>query len=323
MPNRMVRDGFVDSERVNNLDYDEECFYHRLILKSDDAGRFDCRLDFLRSQLFPLGYKTHSDPVARGMDGCAREGLIVVYEVAGKKYVQITNWRKCGAAKISRWPAPDGTYDIHFVMMDTPQGMKLFVDTSIRSADLTRCTPFIDSTQDEDEDEDGKSRPGSDRVGMGSTTNLPLEAKIYKKHPVLEQLHECIFLRGISLEQYLRAKQARSPYMDFKKASDEVVRRAELEGFVKKPAIFLDNQWSYWEKDNAEIIGRRAKKGAKVLQSINDMADAVFELKRTPGDESKERLARMSGDFIEEFGEKAHQKAVDMATKKLEGCSAS
>lgn len=170
MPNRLIREGLVDSERVNNLDYDEECFYHRLLLKADDAGRYDGRLQVLRSHLFPLGYKTHSDPVLRGIDGCQREGLIKVYEVVAHEYIQVTNWRKAGAAKISKWPGADGTYAIRFVMMPTNQGPKEFVDTSVRSLDMKRIssssTPLVNSedTIYEDEDGDGKVQPGTEGV---------------------------------------------------------------------------------------------------------------------------------------------------------------
>ena len=136
-----MREGFVDSERVNNLDYDEECFYHRLLLKADDAGRYDGRIEILRSILFPLGYKTHSDPVKRGLDGCDREGLIFSYDVAGKPFLQVTNWRRCSNAKLSKWPDQNGDYTIRFVKMDTNQGIKDFVDTSVRSADQGRVSP--------------------------------------------------------------------------------------------------------------------------------------------------------------------------------------
>ena len=54
MPNRILREGILDSDRVNKLSWGAEVFYRRLMSVVDDFGRFDARIDLLKSKLYPL-----------------------------------------------------------------------------------------------------------------------------------------------------------------------------------------------------------------------------------------------------------------------------
>jgi hypothetical protein len=339
MPNTLIREGFVDSEKVNNLDYDEECFYHRLLLRVDDAGRFDGRLDILRSILFPLGYKTHSDPVARGLDGCQREGLILCYVIADHPYIQVTNWKRRGNKKVSRCPGPDGTYEIRYVTMRTDRGPQEFVDTGVRSSDICRLVDShleVTTDGDGDGDGDGKTRSHPDGMPMASTSHpdgipaspddgvpplgegetMPtiLPASVYERHPLLRVLHQCIYLRGITLEQYLMARKSRSRDMDFLAATQEVVRRAELDGKVDRPARFLDKEWSYWEKDHAAQIADRAEKRRIKNKEFHAIVDAMLKV----GDEVQ--LERMKEEYRRVWGterlERAERKAAKIKDEK-------
>ena len=314
MPNRLVRDGFVDSDRVNNLDYDEECFYHRLILCCDDAGRFDGRLQRLRSALFPLGYKTNSDPVIRGVDGCQREGLILVYDIDSKPFLQVTNWQMCGKSKLSKFPGPDGTFDIRYVLKETKSGQKKFLDTSIRSGEMasnpSQTLPFK-RYGDGDGDGDGRSAPHGDGVAMGSASTLPSKEEMYKKHPCLQLLHDCELFKSLSLEQYLLCLRARSPHINYKKAFEEIIRRALLQVDIKKPAAFIDSQLSYWETDHRDEIHRRKEQYDRLQSEINTMVETIVEL----NGQDDERLTRMRKEFermngmdaMAQAGAKAHE----------------
>ena len=51
MPDRIVRQGILTSDRVNQLDWGAECFYRRLMSIVDDYGRYDARPAVLRAQL--------------------------------------------------------------------------------------------------------------------------------------------------------------------------------------------------------------------------------------------------------------------------------
>lgn len=103
---RIIREGFVDSEKVSALSWRAECFYHRLLLVADDYGLFDARPTILRTRLFPM----HLDKVSnQDIQGCLREaedaGLVRIYCVKGKDYVQIINFGQRRQSK-PKFPLP-------------------------------------------------------------------------------------------------------------------------------------------------------------------------------------------------------------------------
>ena len=51
MPTRLLREGILDSERVNRLNAAEEVFYRRLMSKVDDHGFYDARSAILRAYI--------------------------------------------------------------------------------------------------------------------------------------------------------------------------------------------------------------------------------------------------------------------------------
>ena len=324
MPNRIIRDGFVDSERINNLDYDEEVFYHRLLLSADDAGRLDGRIQKLSTTLFPLGYKTNSDVVRRGLDGCLREGLLFLYRVASKEYLQVTNWAKCGASLVSKCPDQNGDFTIRFVKKNTKQGLKDYIDTSIRSADTELLvTPSIldkKIKEDGDGDVDGKSAPHTDGVPMGSDTdgdNLPYGEEIYRNHKGLEILHGSEALKGLTVEQFVQAKkgppQGRSKYLDYGIAFQEIARRADLEGKVTKPGAFVDKQLTYWQKDNKALIAKCKKAQQDREKEINKFADVIEEFAGAETTGDIQRFKRLKDDFIKSRGKVSFNAAQHIA----------
>ena len=107
----MIREGFLDSEKVAALSWRTECFFHRLLLVADDYGLFDARPMVLRTRLFPL----HLDKVSnQDIQDCLHEtegaGLVRVYCVGGKDYVQIINFGQRRQSK-PRFPLPPGGGD--------------------------------------------------------------------------------------------------------------------------------------------------------------------------------------------------------------------
>lgn len=105
---RMIREGFLDSEKVAALSWRTECFFHRLLLVADDYGLFDARPTVLRTRLFPL----HLDKVSnQDIQDCLHEteeaGLVRAYCVRGKDYVQIINFGQRRQSK-PKFPLPDG-----------------------------------------------------------------------------------------------------------------------------------------------------------------------------------------------------------------------
>lgn len=104
----MIREGFLDSEKVAALSWRTECFFHRLLLVADDYGLFDARPTVLRTRLFPL----HLDKISnQDIQDCLHEteeaGLVRAYCVGGKDYVQIINFGQRRQSK-PKFPLPDG-----------------------------------------------------------------------------------------------------------------------------------------------------------------------------------------------------------------------
>jgi hypothetical protein len=131
MPNCLIRHGWVDSERIDRLTGDEERFFLRLMLNADDAGRFDGRPEILRARLFPLKFDLRSKDVEAWRDRCATEGLLIPYPWDGKPYLQILRFQRRGRGETSKYPGPDGSFEIAYVARSTPEGKKEFVTSSL------------------------------------------------------------------------------------------------------------------------------------------------------------------------------------------------
>ncbi len=139
MPNRILRDGYVDSDSVASLSDWTHRVYSNLLVKCDDAGRFDGRREILRSHLFPLGTSRRNEDFDKALTEMEKAGLLVRYEWNGKPYLQLTKWQRCGKAIHSRFPWSDGSYAIEYLSRDTRDGRKEFVKTSISDPIATPC----------------------------------------------------------------------------------------------------------------------------------------------------------------------------------------
>lgn len=106
MPNRIVREGILSSERVEKLDPPAEVFYRRLLSKVDDHGLYDARPSMLRASLYPLRIdRVREADCTRWLAACQMAGLIVLYEADGKPYLQVldTKWQ---ARSDPKYPLP-------------------------------------------------------------------------------------------------------------------------------------------------------------------------------------------------------------------------
>lgn len=96
MPSRLLREGILTSERIDQLDPGAEVFYRRLMSKVDDHGLYDARPSILRAHLFPLRVdRVREADIARWIAACEKAGLIVLYQHAGKALLQMldTGWQ--------------------------------------------------------------------------------------------------------------------------------------------------------------------------------------------------------------------------------------
>lgn len=131
MPNRLIREGFLDSESIAALSESAECFYHRLLLVVDDAGRTDGRPGILRARLYPLGTERGVEDILRLLRECEARGLLLYYTCHDKPYIQLARWQRPGHSVHSKWPWVDGSFRVVWVKRETRDGMKEFVATSL------------------------------------------------------------------------------------------------------------------------------------------------------------------------------------------------
>jgi hypothetical protein len=106
MPSRIIRDGWVESERINQLDAPSERFFLRLCLRADDYGRYHGNPTLLKSNLFPLREDVRSTDIPRLIAACETAGLLRCYDVAGKRYLEIPKFDQRMRAKVSKFPDP-------------------------------------------------------------------------------------------------------------------------------------------------------------------------------------------------------------------------
>lgn len=112
MPNRIIREGILSSDSVNKLSAVEEVFYRRLMSVADDFGRYDGRPEVIAASCYPLRYGTiKTEEIELWKRACEDAGLIRCYEVLGRSFLQIENFRQKTRAKSSKYPSPTDSID--------------------------------------------------------------------------------------------------------------------------------------------------------------------------------------------------------------------
>ena len=146
MPNRIIRDGILSSERVDGLSLGAEVFYRRLLSVVDDYGRFTANLRLLRSSCYPLRFDHVTDRQIKGWLGeCGESALVLPYTVNQKPYLEVQDFRQQVRAKCSKYPQPptsaqqmpinciaDATQKISNAHLDEVVGVDEVVDVGVR-----------------------------------------------------------------------------------------------------------------------------------------------------------------------------------------------
>ena len=110
MPNRILKETITTSCEINQLSAYEERFFYRLIVICDDFGRAEARTPILRAKCFPLKLdKVKEKDVEKWLSGLINAGLVELYSVNDKLYLQMVTWDKHQhrRAKTSKFPGPE------------------------------------------------------------------------------------------------------------------------------------------------------------------------------------------------------------------------
>jgi DNA-binding transcriptional ArsR family regulator len=110
MPNRTLKETICTSETIEALTPSEEVTFYRLLVSVDDYGRADARPQILLTKLYPLKIgKMSAKDVAKHIAKLEEVGLLYLYEVDGKSYLQVSKWDRHQRirAKYSKFPSPE------------------------------------------------------------------------------------------------------------------------------------------------------------------------------------------------------------------------
>jgi hypothetical protein len=107
MPNRLLKEGIVDSSAIDALTPEEEVFFYRLLVVSDDYGRMDARPAILKSRCFPLKDSPKMiEKIETYLRSLVRQELAICYQVDGKPFLQILKWEQRVRSK-EKYPSAD------------------------------------------------------------------------------------------------------------------------------------------------------------------------------------------------------------------------
>lgn len=108
MPTRYLKPGVRDSGHIEALAEfpDAEILYYRLLVTVDDYGRFDGRPDMVKGYCFPVRLRATADKCMQWLQTLHDAGLIVLYEIDNKRYLQIKKWDNRPRAASSKYPDP-------------------------------------------------------------------------------------------------------------------------------------------------------------------------------------------------------------------------
>jgi hypothetical protein len=115
VPNRILKESICTSDNLDSLDAEQERFFYRLLVQCDDYGRFDGRALIVKAACFPLKQDVTPALVELWLSDLHDAGLVRVYDVDGKPYIQVATWEKHQhiRAKRSKFPAPNGNSTTH------------------------------------------------------------------------------------------------------------------------------------------------------------------------------------------------------------------
>ncbi|MDF2591382.1 MAG: hypothetical protein K0S75_848 [Clostridia bacterium] len=107
MPNRIIKESICISEDIDELSPEEEAFFYRIIVNCDDYGRMDARTQIVRAKCYPLRTDRLSLEVIDSWLLALTKRLITLYEVCGKRYLQVNTWERHQniRAKESKFPS--------------------------------------------------------------------------------------------------------------------------------------------------------------------------------------------------------------------------
>lgn len=142
MPNRIIREAILSSEKMALLSWQEEVFYRRLMSIVDDYGRYEANPQLLRARCYPLQTDAvRAADISRWMAACQTAGLILCYEVSGKCYLEVNNFQQ-QQRSASKYP-PCTSSEIICNQLVSNAHLGVSVSVSVSEDVKTAAPPFV------------------------------------------------------------------------------------------------------------------------------------------------------------------------------------
>lgn len=177
MPNRVLRDGWKDSDSIVGLSWREQVCFLRLLSTVDDFGRYDGRVGVLRTACYPLELDKMSEA---DLESCLQKleaaGLVSFYYVQDKRYVELLNFRQQVRAKTSKWPDPPSTCPAgaqHMHSTCTAHAQHMHTKTETESESKTKANNKTTHTQPRERAGGVQPLPRSVEEVLGYMHNMP------------------------------------------------------------------------------------------------------------------------------------------------------
>jgi hypothetical protein len=135
MSSRILSDSILTSETLNKLCPEQENLWFRLLVCADDYGCADARPVVVLARCFPLRIESlHPNQIAEWLQELAKLGLITLYQVDGKDYLQVSKWEQHQRIRYKhhKCPLPPVTASLSTV------------PDLLQPADCTRSTQLFD-----------------------------------------------------------------------------------------------------------------------------------------------------------------------------------
>jgi hypothetical protein len=179
MPERILRD-LTDSEAYNAAPVHARDLFIRLMNKADDYGLYLADARRLRPLLYPLLLEqVREADLPRWTAECAKAGLVRLYTIEGREYLQVCRWGKQRLRnKRAKFPAP-------------PWGLGPHPDDPHRDRTADASHPPPDSDADSDADSDTPQPPACGGIaGKGVRRKPPRESRDERKDRTTNELAE-------------------------------------------------------------------------------------------------------------------------------------
>ncbi len=225
MPNRILRD-WTDSFTMDKLDVNEERFFTRLIMKVDDYGCFYADARLIKANLFPLKTDIRETDISRWIAACETAGLIALYNVADKEYLQITNFKQVLRQRKRKFPPPDG-YNTD--------------DAQLHSN--SNAIASLNQNQNQNQNQKAESESEGEKISAPDFSNSNLFRK--PKIPDREEVQMCFVHNGGTVEMA-------DAFFERNQATEWYFKGSPITNYTSMVSSFIKN-WKQNEKKNGNL----------------------------------------------------------------------